>query len=59
MGDKPPQFIVSSQQELAPTRNIESPKHKYKTPMEFSVVCLSLFYKYFAPMEHVVLQNHD
>ena len=32
---------------------------KYKTLMEFSVVCLSLFYKYFAPMEQVLLQNHD
>jgi len=27
--------------------------------MEFLIVHLSLVYKYFAPMEQVLLQNHD
>ncbi len=31
---------------------------KYKTPMEFPVVHVSLFYKYFAPLEQVSLLNH-
>jgi len=33
---------------------IEIPEHKYKTPMEFRFACLSLFYKYIAPLEQLL-----